>query len=198
MPNPNHPKKGSIIKTEPIRELKDIRNIKKLLADKPRDLAIFVIGCNTALRSIDLLKLKVGQVRHLKVGDSLCVREQKTGKSKDICINNAVFDVVQKLLKHLGEEAKDTDYLFQSRKSRGKLSTPTLNAMVKSWCKDIRLKINAGSHTLRRTAGYQHRVQFNTDVPTLMVMFNHSTQRQTLSYLGIQEQDVQDAYMKEI
>ena len=51
MANPNHPPKGAIITVDPIRETKHIRAIKKILADKPRDLALFVVGINTNLPS---------------------------------------------------------------------------------------------------------------------------------------------------
>ena len=49
--NHNHPKKDSQIKVEPIKSLKDIETIKKLLANKPRDLALFTIGINTNVRA---------------------------------------------------------------------------------------------------------------------------------------------------
>ena len=48
--NSNHPRKGSTIKVEPIKRLKDLKAIKKLLQDKPRDLCLFTIGINTNLR----------------------------------------------------------------------------------------------------------------------------------------------------
>ncbi len=198
MNNLNHPQKGAIIKVEPIRDLKDLKNIKKLLSDKPRDLCIFTIGINTNLRASDLLKLKLGQVRHLQSGQHFTLREKKTGKERTITLNKTVTESIQGLLKSMGNDVNDTDYLFQSRKGKGKLSTPTLNAMVKSWCRDINLRGNYGSHTLRKTMGYIHRTVFNTDIPTLMTMFNHSTQRQTLSYLGIQAAEIKDAYLKEI
>ena len=54
--NPNHPKKGSSIKVDPIKSLKDIKAIKKLLHDKPRDLCLFTLGINTNLRASDLLQ----------------------------------------------------------------------------------------------------------------------------------------------
>jgi len=69
--NPNHPKKGSQIKVAPIKKLKDFKAIKKILANKPRDLALFTIGINTNLRASDLLRLKVGQVKDLKAGDTV-------------------------------------------------------------------------------------------------------------------------------
>ena len=40
--NFNHPKKGSTIKVEPIKDKKHIQTIKKLLADKPVYYALFV------------------------------------------------------------------------------------------------------------------------------------------------------------
>ncbi|GAG40955.1 unnamed protein product, partial [marine sediment metagenome] len=73
--NENHPKKGSKIKVEPIKRLEDIRTIKKVLADKPRDLALFTVGINTNLRASDLLQIKVGQVRDLKPNDEIEIRE---------------------------------------------------------------------------------------------------------------------------
>jgi len=57
--NPNHPKPGSSIKVDPIRNKRDIATIKKMLADRPRDPALFTLGINTNLRASDLLRIKV-------------------------------------------------------------------------------------------------------------------------------------------
>jgi len=198
MGNPNHPQKGDIIRVEPIRDLKAIKNIKKLLSDKPRDLCLFILNINTNLRASDALKITVGQVRYVQPKGHITLRERKTGKIRNITINDTVYDALQKLLKHLGEGVNDDDYLFQSRKGKGKLTVPYLNSLVKGWLAAIKMPGNYGSHTLRKTFGWVHRTVFNTDLPTLCHLFNHSTQRQTLAYLGIQEQDVQDAYLKEI
>ena len=67
--NFNSPKPGSKITVHPIKRLKDIKAIKKLLADKPRDLALFTVGINTNLRASDLLGIRVGDVRYLKPMD---------------------------------------------------------------------------------------------------------------------------------
>lgn len=193
----NRPQKGSTIKVEPIRELKDIKLIKRLLADKPRDLAIFTLGINTNLRAGDLLQITVSQVRHLQPGDHFTVREQKTGKVREVTINKMVHHTLQGLLQAM-QVAGDDDFLFQSRKGRGALCVSYLNSLVKAWCREVNLKGNYGSHTLRKTFGYVHRTVFNTDLPTLMQMFNHSSQKQTLSYLGIQPSEIKDAYLREI
>lgn len=194
----NHPKTGDTIKVEPIRAEKDIKLIKKLLSDKPRDIALFTLGINTNLRASDLLKITVGQVKHCQAGDCFTIgKEQKTGKERLITLNKTVCEALQGLLSKM-PEAKDSDYLFQSRKGGSALCVPYFNSMVKEWCKEINLKGNYGSHTLRKTFGYIHRTVFNTDIPTLMQMFNHSSQKQTLAYLSIQASEIKEAYLKEI
>ena len=194
--NQNHPPKGSIIKVEPIKSWAHIKKIRSLLRNHPRNLAIFNIGINTNLRASDLISLKVGQVRYLKPGDSLILREIKTGKVRTITLNQTCFRTIQELLKY--ESTIDESYLFRSKKGKGQLSANYLNALVKKWTNQIKIRGNFGSHTLRKTFGYFHRTQLGTDIPTLMRMFNHSTQRQTLEYLCIQPEEIKNAYMKEI
>jgi integrase len=75
---------------------------------------------------------------------------------------------------------------------------PFINRLVKGWAKALNLRGNYGSHTLRKTFGYiKHTVQ-GASLPELMVCFNHSTQRQTLDYLCIQEATIRNIYMNEI
>ena len=193
--NQNHPKKGSTIKVEPIKRVKDIQTIKKLLSDNPRDLALFTIGINTNLRASDLLQIKAGQVRSLKPNDSFEIKEKKTKKARRVTLNGACIDAIRNLLASAPFE--DSDYLFRSQRAEV-LIVPSLIRMVKKWCKAINLKGNYGSHTLRKTWGYHQRVTFGTDLPRLMVCFNHSTQRQTLEYLCIQADEIREVYENEL
>jgi integrase len=192
--NMNHPKKGDSIKVEPIKDLKDVRLIKKMLADRPRDLAIFVVGCNTNLRASDLLGLRIGQVRELAPGSTIEIREKKTKKPRNVTLNGMAIAAIESLLAdHKGD---DGEHLFVGQ--RGPLTVSTVNNMVKAWCREINLKGNYGSHTLRKTWGYHQRVTFGVDLPRLMVCFNHSSQRQTLDYLCIQPEEIKDVYENEI
>jgi integrase len=197
----NHPLKGTSIRVDPIRDPKDIRLIKKILSDHPRDFALFVLGINTNLRASDLLRIRIGDVRYLKPGEYFTLREKKTAKLRSVTVNKAVFDAIHALLVSM-PSVIDTEYLFQSRKkqsaSGGMLTVSYVNSLVKGWCREINLRGNYGAHTLRKTFGYVHRTVFGTDIPTLMEMFNHSSQRQTLTYLGIQPSEIKDAYLKEI
>lgn len=194
----NHPREGDAIKVEPIRRLEDIRRIRdEVLADCPRNRAIFIVGINTNLRASDILKLKVGQVRGAQVGDDIMLKEKKTRKNRAITINRKVHEAVADLLETM-PNAKDSDPLFQSRKSGKPLTVPYLNNMVKRWAGAIGLRGNFGSHTLRKTFGYVHRTVHNTPIPILMVMFNHASQQETLNYLCIQSAEVRDAYLQEV
>lgn len=188
--NSNRPAKESKIKVEPIKDVKSIKAIKKLLADNPRNLCLFVMGINTNLRASDLLRITAGDVRHLQPGDTLHLKEKKTGKYRAITVNKPVFEAVQRLLQ--AREYQDADLLFTGQ--RGPLTVPSVNRLVKEWCAN--LPGNYGSHTLRKTWGYHQRVTLGTDIPALMVMFNHSSQKQTLEYLCIQPEEIKSAYMR--
>ena len=197
MVNSNRPKKGSVLRKEPIRPPWAIAAIKDLLKKCLRDLALFILGINSNLRACDLLALTVGQVRFLEIGDELMIRERKTKNIRRIVINRAVWQALQDWLGIHPRVEEDQAPLFLSRKG-GALQVATINNMLKSWCNTVGLKGSFGCHTLRKTFGYQHRVQHKTDLPTLQVMYGHAHQRQTLDYLCVQADEVRDAYMKEI
>ena len=189
--NPNHPRKGSTIKVEPIRHLKDIKAIKRLLQDSPRDFCLFTLGINTNLRASDLLAITAGMVRNQ---EELVLKEKKTGKERRITLNTTTQKAIQRLLD--SRDYDDDDRLFQGQ--RGPLTVPTVNRLVKGWCKAINLKGNYGSHTLRKTFGYHQRVTFGRGLPELMTVFNHSTQKQTLDYLCAQPEEIKDIYLNEL
>lgn len=189
----NHPEKGSTIKVHPITEPRKIKAIKMLLADDLRNLTLFTLGINTNLRASDLREIRVGDVRYLDEGDSLELKEMKTKKRRRITLNKASIEAIQRLLDD--GSYHDTDFLFKSQRGDQAISVSSINRLVKGWCGDVGLKGNYGSHTLRKTWGYHQRLA-GTDIPTLMAMFNHSTQKQTLDYLCIQAEEIQDAYMK--
>ena len=192
--NWNRPQQGDQIKVEPIRKRKDIDSIKKLIAGNARDSALFALGINTNLRASDLLRIRAGQVRDLKPGDSIQIKEKKTGKFRMVTLNKACIQAIQRLL--ASRPYADEDLLFTGQ--RGPLTVPSVHRLVKGWCRAINLRGNYGSHSLRKTWGYHQRVTFGVDIPRLMVCFNHSTQRQTLDYLCIQPQEIQDVYQNEL
>lgn len=210
MSNHNHPAAGSKIKVEPIRDLKDIRSIKKLLEDRPRDLALFVVGINTSLRASDLARLTVGQLRGLKPMDELELKEKKTGNVRRISLNRACIEAIEGQLKALSLCSKSNDVhplsvlpidshpFFASRRGGGALTVSSIHRLVKGWCRAINLRGNYGSHTLRKTWGYHQRVTYGQALPVLCEVLGHATQRQTLTYLCIQAEEIRSVYANEL
>jgi integrase len=153
------------------------------------------MGINNGLRISDLLKIRVGQVRDLKAGDSLTIREQKTGKDNVLMINKGVYSTLQDHL--ASKDWSDDDYLFQSRKGQNKpLTVPSVHRMVQEWT--YGMKGNYGTHSLRKTFGYIQRTKFGVSFEVLCRRFNHSNPSTTMRYLGIHSKEVNDILMNEI
>jgi integrase len=146
------------------------------------------------LRASDLLRITAEQVDGLKPGDEIELKEKKTGKIRRITLNKACIKAIEGLLAEGKHEPQDI--LFKGQ--RGPLTVPSVHRLVKSWCAQINLKGNYGSHTLRKTFGYHQRVTFGVSLPILMQTFNHSSQRQTLDYLCVQDEEIKSIYENEL
>lgn len=192
--NPHHPPPGSTIKVEPIRDKKAIKRIKKILADEPRNLCLFTLGINTAYRASDLLTIRVGQVRDIQPGDVLEVKQPKTQKFRAVSLNQTAVTAIQQYLEVC--DLADDEPLFMGK--RGPLTVPTISRLVKTWCRNAGLTGNYGSHTLRKTWGYWQRVDRGTAIPLLMVAFGHTSQQQTMQYLGIQADEIAEIFELEL
>ncbi len=192
--NANHPKLGSRITVEPIRDLRIVKEIKDMLFDKPLYYCFFVLGINTNLRASDLLAIKMGQVAGLNPMDDLVLKEKKTGKERRITLNNLCIQAIRGLILTLGYDPQKALFTGQ----RGVLTVPSVSGMVKDWCRMVGLKGNYGSHTLRKTWAYHQYKTFGVPVPIMMKCLNHSSERQTLAYIGIQPEEMKGVYNNEI
>ena len=189
----NHPKKGSSITVEPIRDLKDIKRIKRKLKDNPRNLLLFTLGINNGLRISDLLNLKVRDVKYLSPGEVCQIKEGKTGKKNVLGMNKESRKVLDRYLDEV--DLDEEDYLFKSRQG-GHLNKSYVNQLIKGWTKG--LKGNYGTHSLRKTFGYIQRKVFGTSFEILCKRFNHSNPSVTMRYLGIQDKEVNGILLNEI
>lgn len=197
--NPNHPRKGSSIKVDPIRNLSAIAQIKRDLANQEnwRDYCLFTLGINTGWRANELLSIKVGQVRYLRANEPINLKQSKTGRYRVTPVNRIALKAIQYWLAAYGDNISDQAPLFPSKRS-GTILVPTLCNMVKKWCARVCVKGQYGSHTLRKTWGFHQRVTYNSPLPLIMSAYGHSSERQTLEYLGIQAKEVEELYRNEI
>ena len=196
VPNANHPKKGSRITVDPIRRLEDIKAIKTMLSNKPRDFLLFTMGINNGLRAGDLLDLKVKKVKHLKEGDSITIDENKTKKKNVLKVNKPVYKALRNYLEKVNPD--DEDFLFASRKTNEAISIQAVNALIKKWTKAINLNGNYGAHTLRKTWGYIQRTKHGVGFEVLAKRYNHSSPAVTMRYVGVTDKEVDDILMNEI
>tara|TARA_B110000503_G_scaffold29290_1_gene46916 strand:- start:102 stop:716 length:615 start_codon:yes stop_codon:yes gene_type:complete len=191
--NPNHPKRGSSIKVNPITELSAIKRIKQQLANKPRDLCLFTLGINTAYRANELVSIKVGQVDYLKTQDRLDLKQSKNKKYRSITLNATAIEAIQNWLEVHPDVRPDAP-LFISAKTKLALSSVTITSMVKAWYSKAGLRGNFGSHTLRKTWGYHQRKTFHRPTVLLTQAYGHSSEAQTLAYLCIQREEIEALY----
>ncbi|MCH5211439.1 MAG: tyrosine-type recombinase/integrase [Oscillospiraceae bacterium] len=179
---------------EPIRNIKDINKIKQYLYGKEnkRDYCIFVVGINVGLRAGDLLSLKISDVTDGKtIFDEVTIKEEKTGKARTFVLNKNAKDAIRTYLDTF-KSVDLNDYLFKSRKG-GHLGVRPLHHIIKSTLKDLGIKGNYGTHTLRKTMAF-HRYINKVPIETLQKMLNHSSSEITLRYIGITKEVITDCY----
>lgn len=188
--------RGENVTVDPIRDIAAIDAIKKMLAGKPRDQLLFTMGINNGLRTGDILRLRVKDVKSLKAGDSVMVKESKTGKTNVLMVNKSVYKALRGYLETV--KPLDDDWLFPSRKGGAALTTASVNGMIKNWTKAINLRGNFGAHSMRKTFGYIQRTRFGVGLEILMKRFNHSSPLVTMRYLGITSEEVVSILNNEI
>ena len=179
---------------EPIKSTRDINKIKQYLYGKEnkRDYCIFVVGINVGLRAGDLLSLKINDVTDGNtIFDTVTIKEQKTGKTRNFALNKNAKEAIQVYINSLAD-CDFNDYLFKSRKG-GHLGVRPLHHIIKTLTKDLGIKGNFGTHTLRKTMAY-HRYVNNVPLETLQKLLNHSSSAITLRYIGITQKVIIDCY----
>jgi integrase len=186
-----------LMKVEPIIDVKNIKSIKKLLVDQPRNRLLFIVGINSGLRVQDILALKVADVKYCQIGDRVCLKEKKTGKENIFIMNKEIKTVLDEYLVYA--KPQDDYYLFKSRKGRNyPLTTYAVTMMVQRWCDEINLSGNYGAHTLRKTWCYHQRKTFGVSWELLAKRLNHSSPSITRRYLGVQEEEVEEILLHTI
>lgn len=171
---------------QPLKSKREIKAIKNALHG--RDRLFFILAINSGLRVSDLLRLKVGDVRGKT---TITLREQKTGKAKQFRLNKAVKDAVKTLVP---ADASDDDYLFRSRKGGNRpISRVQVFRRLSEAATRAGLNRQLSPHSLRKTFGYFAYKQ-GVDISLLMSIFNHSSEKMTLRYIGIEQDDIDNVY----
>lgn len=175
---------------QPIRDPEVIADIKEYLKETCiRNFILFLLGISTGLRISDILKLRVRDV----AGSHISIKEMKTGKQKRIFI----APELKRELRMYTEDMKGHEYLLQSRQG---YNIPIGRSMAYKILRQVAYQFELseiGCHTLRKTFGYLFYHQSGRDIGLLMKFFNHTSEKITLRYIGI-EQDTMDSALKRL
>lgn len=182
--------------SEPVRDKETLNKIEQYLLNNTRygerNWLIFILGINLGRRTDDILSLRIGDVFDgRRVVDHLQIIENKTQKPIKIRIapeiQNVIFNYIMRI-----PSFTLYDYLFQSQKG-GYVSRKRYWEILKKARDDLDLDFRLSPYSTRKTWAYT-QYQNNKGVvleggydivDQLQEMFNHSTRRMTLRYLGI-------------
>lgn len=197
--------------TQPIRNQSDREAISGYFWRRNlRDYALFVFGIYTGRRIVDLVRLNVRDVAYIDkkcrfcIVERLKILEKKTGKFIDLLLHPSARRALSKYLRRRLKDAPSmgallNEPLFKSQKARrtdGQLRITQQHAwrILSSAAHACGLNYKIGTHSLRKTFGYQlYRNGINIEL--IQRLLNHSSPSITLSYIGITQDDMDEAIL---
>ena len=198
---------------EPIKNLEDINRITEVLVKNKRyrDNMLFIVGINFGLRASDLRLIRFSNLinDNLTFKSSFAIFEKKTRNTRKrkrnryITINNAVIEAVTLYLQNT-KDVSLSDYLFRSISPNGReknepIAVNSIDRILKKIAKELELNVKVSTHTLRKTFCYHQMVMSHHNSRKLLLlqkMLGHSSPMQTLDYIGITNEEIEEAYMK--
>ncbi len=171
---------------EPIKNKKDIKAIEEYLKEhNKRDYVLWVLGLNSGLRVSDIVGLNVSDVADKT---HITVVEKKTQKRKSFYINNKLKGVLDSYTK-----GRNPDEPLFIAKHGKRLNRGEVYRFINRACKELKIMVNVGTHTMRKSFGYHHYQKYK-DAVILQKIFNHSSQRITLMYIGVTQDEIDESY----
>ncbi len=183
---------------EPIRDRKKIAQIRNQLRGQGRfrDLLLFVVGINTALRISDLLKLSIGDFvdNEGQIRQRSWLREEKRGKRQEIVINDSMVDALKEYLAAYPEIISNPKHFAFFNLKTNQYAEPIRRGQawkfITQIATDVGLRGNFGTHSLRKTWGYHARLS-GVDLALIMHKLNHNSLTYTKRYLGITDDELE-------
>ena len=197
--------------TQPIRSQADRDAMASYFWNKNlRDYALFIFGIYTGRRISDLVKLNVNDVAYINrrgqfcINERLRIQEKKTGKFIDLAIHSRARRALGKYLKQRRKKSESlgailNEPLFKSRQARKndgqhRITRRHARRILTRAAEACNLSYKIGTHSLRKTFGYM-LYQSNTSIELIQKLLNHSSPAITLAYIGITQDDMDDAVL---
>lgn len=85
----------------------------------------------------------------------------------------------------------ESDYLFHNQKNRNKaISRQAVDKVIRNAGDMVGITLSA--HSLRKTFGYMAYKTKQYDLAELQFLFNHSSSKTTLRYIGVTQESIND------
>ena len=150
--------------------------------------SIWSLGLQVALRINDLLSIKYSDINN----GLIVLTEKKTGKTATIKLNTKALAVIEELRQTYPNDT----YLFQSNGNRaGKIIKPISASFVSRKFKEVSdtAGLHINTHSMRKTRGY-FQYKSTNDIASVMKMLRHSSVTETLRYIGITQETLNDDF----
>lgn len=184
--------------TEPIRDKNDLRKlaIHFLLKGQFRNHVLIILGSHTALRISDLLSLRWSDLYDFnkkQFRKRFTLTEHKTKKRKTVTLHPKAVEALQALLLH---RRGSSPFIFSNgRKKDAPISRIQAWRVIKKAVELLGIAGTIACHSLRKTFGYHAWVDEDMPAVVLMEIFNHSSFEVTRRYLGIGQDELDEAYL---
>lgn len=170
-----------------------------------RNKMLFVIGINIGIRASDLRLLtwnfffKQNSNGTLEFRDGYSLRPKKTaryGKYVQLYFNAAVKKIITWYIEQYPIDDLN-DYVFRSRQLDEPITVNGMRRMIKSAADEAGIKQNIGTHSLRKTWSrrlYDNATDKSKALVLLQSILRHSDQMTTMRYIGILNDEIEDAF----
>lgn len=186
-----------MIEVEAVKSKSQRIQIESLLMSKnPIYADIWKFLLNTALRISDALSISMADLQALDAErPSLRIKEQKTGKYRDIMLNSGAIAIIRKRQKQFPNDI----WLFQTKSNKIRRNRPqpinrrSVGRVLEAIGQQITPRVRLGCHSARKTRGYCLHASGHS-IEKISKILNHSSISITMRYIGITQADIDDSF----
>lgn len=170
---------------EPIRDKNIYYAIKRDLKEwNEKYYIMFLLGSQLALRVNEILKLRVGDVKNKKEHQFV---QSKTGKTIAIAFNPELSAALKEYCKDRDPSEALIPSAWNEYKPLGRVRAwEVLHTVGEKY------GIHMGTHTMRKTCAYHYYMK-EKNIAILKIWLNHTSERDTLTYIGVTQETVKKA-----
>ena len=182
----------------PIQKREDVHRVAEYLYEKYKQgemlRIMFLIGCNTGLRAGELRGLRIGDLLN---GDSFTVVESKTKNTRQVFINSALKQAVEKYIKEPSIKIKidgrkkteiikinlqdESDFILTGGQG-AVIGIQYMHRVISGACRNLGIRGSYGSLSMAKTFAY-HVFQRTGNINIVKSILAHSDRELTKNYI---------------